>query len=172
MGNVQGLPDGDKGGIFSKEEIFKFKKKFNSLDKDKSGTLEPEEFFSIPALAKNPLVKRVITVFDENRDGKISFEEFLTGLATLSTGSDDTGKARFAFRVYDFDGDGFISNGDLYLTLKMMVGDNLTEVQLQQLVDRTIAQSDEDGDGMLSFEEFQKVVQKLEIGKKLTIKYE
>ena len=169
MGNVQGA---DSNGIFSVEEISKFKKKFNALDKDKSGTIEPDEFFSVPSLAKNPLVKRVISVFDENNDGKISFQEFISGLATLSTGSSDLDKTKFAFKVYDFDNDGMISNGDLYTTLKMMVGDNLTDIQLQQLVDRTIVQVDEDGDGMISLEEFVQMVDKLEIAKKLTIKYE
>ena len=53
--------------------------------------------------------------------------------------------------------DGFISNGDLFQVLKIMVGDNLSEVQLQQLVDRTIALGDSDFDGKLSFEEFSKV---------------
>ncbi len=172
MGNVQGMPEADKTGIFNKDDIQRLKKKFNALDKDKSGTLEPEELLSVPGLVKNPLVRRVINVLDENKDGKISFEEFVTGLATLSTGSDDQSKVQFAFRVYDFDNDGFISNGDLFQTLKMMVGDNLSDVQLQQLVDRTIAQSDDDGDGMLSFDEFQKVVQQLGIAKKLTLKYE
>jgi Ca2+-binding EF-hand superfamily protein len=59
------------------------------LDKDKSGTLEPEEFFDIPGklaisnnglfeeLANNPLVKRVIAVLDKNKDGSISFLEFV-----------------------------------------------------------------------------------------------
>ena len=41
--------------------------------------------------------------------------------------------------------------------LKMMVGNNLNEVQLQQLVDRTIIKADEDFDGKISFEEFCKV---------------
>jgi hypothetical protein len=39
----------------------------------------------------------------------------------------------------------------------MMVGDNLNAIQLQQLVDRTIAQGDKDFDGKLSKEEFTKV---------------
>ena len=39
----------------------------------------------------------------------------------------------------------------------MMVGNNLNEVQLQQLVDRTIIKADEDFDGKISFEEFCKV---------------
>jgi serine/threonine-protein phosphatase 2B regulatory subunit len=40
------------------------------------------------------------------------------------------------------DKDGFISNGELFTVLKMMVGNNLTDLQLQQLVDRTIIKAD------------------------------
>lgn len=49
--------------------------------------LEPEEFFDIPGkslihiisveLAQNPLVRRVIAVLDKNKDGNISFLEFV-----------------------------------------------------------------------------------------------
>lgn len=35
------------------------------------------------------------------------------------------------------DRDGFISNGELFLVLKMMVGNNLKEQQLQQIVDKS-----------------------------------
>lgn len=47
-------------------------------------------------------------------------------------------KMLFTFKIYDVDGDGFISNADLYKVLKAMVGNNLSDTQLQQLVDRTI----------------------------------
>jgi len=40
------------------------------------------------------------------------------------------------------DKDGFISNGELFTVIKMMAGDNLTNWQLQQLVDRTIIKAD------------------------------
>ena len=53
--------------------------------------------------------------------------------------------------------------------LKTMVGNNLTDVQLQQLVDRTIIQADKDMDGMISFKEFSDMVKALEIGDKLSI---
>ena len=46
----------------------------------------------------------------------------------------------------------------------MMVGSNLNDVQLQQLVDRTIIKGDEDKDGMLSFEEFANVSKEFEGG--------
>ena len=59
-----------------------------------------------------------------------------------------------AFQVYDINQDGFISNGELFTVLKMMVGNNLKEVQLQQIVDKTILQFDKDGDGKISYEEF------------------
>ena len=42
--------------------------------------------------------------------------------------------------------------------MKMMVGDNLTPEQLQQLVDRQMVQADTDNDGKLSYEEFKAAV--------------
>lgn len=62
-----------------------------------------------------------------------------------------------AFDLYDIDGDGAICNGDLFKTLKLMVGGNLTDTQLQQIVDKTFLQADEDKDGLISFAEFMKV---------------
>ena len=59
-----------------------------------------------------------------------------------------------AFKIYDMDKDGYISNGELYQVLKMMVGNNLKDHQLQQIVDKTIIHADTDGDGKISFEEF------------------
>ena len=103
-------------------------KNFSKLDKDKSGTLEPQEFFDIPELANNPLVKRVIAVLDKNKDGSISFLEFVQGLNSLSAGSSQEEKLRFAFQIYDINNDGYISNGELFHVLKMMVGSNLNDV--------------------------------------------
>ena len=59
-----------------------------------------------------------------------------------------------AFKIYDMDKDGYISNGELFQVLKMMVGNNLKDAQLQQIVDKTIIHADTDGDGKISFEEF------------------
>ena len=138
------------------------------LDTDKSGELEPEEFFDVPELAQNPLVKRVISIFDKNKDGKISFAEFLSGLGALYGGNEEE-KCKFAFKIYDIDEDGFISNGELFKVLKMMVGNNLNDIQLQQLVDRTIIKADEDFDGKISYDEFKKMVKDLDVANKLTL---
>ena len=116
--------------LVTEDELQKLYKNFNKLDKDKSGTLEPQEFFDIPELANNPLVKRVISVMDKNKDGSISFLEFVQGLNSLSAGSSHEEKLRFAFQIYDINNDGFISNGELFTVLKMMVGNNLKDTQL------------------------------------------
>lgn len=50
-----------------------------------------------------------------------------------------------------------------------MVGDNLNDVQLQQLVDRTIIKADTDKDGKISFDEFSEMVKDLDVIDKLTI---
>eukprot|EP00484_Ammonia_sp_Unknown_P024360 CAMPEP_0197044472 /NCGR_PEP_ID=MMETSP1384-20130603/20519_1 /TAXON_ID=29189 /ORGANISM="Ammonia sp." /LENGTH=57 /DNA_ID=CAMNT_0042475931 /DNA_START=33 /DNA_END=206 /DNA_ORIENTATION=+ len=50
-----------------------------------------------------------------------------------------------------------------------MVGDNLNDTQLQQLVDRTILQADKDKDGKLSVTEFQAFIAGSDIESKLVI---
>ena len=71
--------------------------------------------------------------------------------------------------MYDIDRDGFISNGELFLVLKMMVGNNLKDVQLQQIVDKTVMEADKDRDGKLSFEEFCDFVENTDVAKQLTL---
>ena len=67
------------------------------------------------------------------------------------------------------DRDGFISNGELFLVLKMMVGGNLKDQQLQQIVDKTIMEADINGDGKLDFYEFLDMVNSTDIAKQLTL---
>ena len=113
-------------------------------------------------------------MLDKNKDGNISFLEFVQGLNSLSAGASQEEKLRFAFAIYDINGDGYISNGELFMVLKMMVGNNLNDVQLQQLVDRTIIKADTDFDGKISFEEFctvstTKIVEELEAARNYMI---
>jgi serine/threonine-protein phosphatase 2B regulatory subunit len=67
------------------------------------------------------------------------------------------------------DRDGYISNGELFLVLKMMVGNNLKDNQLQQIVDKTIMEADQDMDGKISFEEFTKMVENTDIARQMTL---
>ncbi len=70
MGNVNQT---ENNVDFDKNELKILYKNFVKLDTDKSGTIEPNEFFDVPELKDNPIVQRIISVFDKNGDGKISF---------------------------------------------------------------------------------------------------
>ncbi|KAB0391671.1 hypothetical protein E2I00_008663, partial [Balaenoptera physalus] len=146
------------------DEIKRLGKRFKKLDLDNSGSLSVEEFMSLPELQQNPLVQRVIDIFDTDGNGEVDFKgkevvffkttKFIEGVSQFSVKGDKEQKLRFAFRIYDMDKDGYISNGELFQVLKMMVGNNLKDTQLQQIVDKTIINADKDGDGRISFEEF------------------
>ena len=130
----------------------------------------------------------MIAIFDEDGGGTVDFQEFVGGLSAFSNrgGRDEKLRCKWlvyliywililemviivAFKVYDMDRDGYISNGELYIVLKMMVGNNLRDQQLQQIVDKTIMEGDKDGDGRLSFDEFTQMVSATDILKQMTL---
>lgn len=132
---------------------------------------------------------RMIAIFDEDGGGDVDFQEFVSGLSAFSSKGNKEEKLRFAFKVYDIDRDNYISNGELFIVLKMMVGSNLKDQQLQQvcrpsfffsfpphptprgrahtailqIVDKTMMEADEDLDGKISFEEFCKMVENTDV---------
>ena len=111
----------------------------------------------------------MIAIFDEDGGGDVDFQEFVTGLSAFSSKGNKDEKLRFAFKVYDIDRDGYISNGELFIVLKMMVGNNLKDVQLQQIVDKTIMEADKDQDGKISFEEFKDMVENTDVSLSMTL---
>jgi len=111
----------------------------------------------------------MIAIFDEDGGGDVDFQEFVSGLSAFSSKGNKEEKLHFAFKVYDIDRDGFISNGELFIVLKMMVGSNLKDQQLQQIVDKTIMEADLDGDGKISFEEFTRMVENTDVSMSMTL---
>lgn len=154
---------------FDREEIDRLRKRFMKLDSDRSGEIDKSEFLSIPGISSNPLGSRLMDVFDLNSDGTIDFQEFITGLSAFSGKSSRNDKLRFAFKIYDIDRDGFIGSGELFIVMKAMVGQNLKDEELQQIVDKTIMEADKDGDWKLSFEEFELVVDLRKVASVMTL---
>ena len=44
----------------------------------------------------------------------MDFKEFIQGVSQFSVKGDKNSKLRFAFKIYDIDNDGYISNGELF----------------------------------------------------------
>lgn len=60
--------------LVDQDEIRRLGKRFKKLDIDGSGSLSVQEFMSIPELQQNPLVQRVIDIFDTDGNGEIDFK--------------------------------------------------------------------------------------------------
>jgi len=144
------------GASFDSDEIRRLEKRFRKLDTNGSGSLTPDELTSLPKLKENPLVKRVVDTFDTDGNGEVDFKEFIEGLSIFSakSGASREEKLQFIFKIYDMDGDGFLSNADLLKAVKVMVGRNLKDTQLQQVVDKVFQWNEKDCSELISFEEF------------------
>ena len=70
MGNEMGTFQME-GVAFDQDEIKRLGKRFKKLDLDGSGSISIEEFMSLPELQQNPLVRRVIDIFDEDKNGEV-----------------------------------------------------------------------------------------------------
>ncbi|OBT57976.1 calcineurin subunit B [Pseudogymnoascus sp. 24MN13] len=151
-----------EGSNFDRDEVDRLRKRFMKLDKDNSGTIEREEFLE-------PSPDCLESLGHPDGGGDVDFQEFVSGLSAFSSKGNKEQKLRFAFKVYDIDRDGYISNGELYIVLKMMVGSNLKDQQLQQIVDKTIMEADLDRDGKISFEEFAKMVENTDVSMSMTL---
>jgi serine/threonine-protein phosphatase 2B regulatory subunit len=172
MGSVNETTSNNGDITLNRKDLCKLYKRFKRLDTENTGEISPEDLLDIPSLSSNPVIKRIVEIIDTNENGKISFIEFLNTLSVLSDSAHRTEKLRFAFRIYDYDKDGFIDKNDLYNVVKMMVGNNLNENQIKQLVDRTIFKADIDKDGKLNFEEFCEAMISHGVVDKLTLHFD
>ncbi|CAI9739520.1 calmodulin-A-like isoform X1 [Octopus vulgaris] len=82
-------------------------------------------------------------------NGTIDFEEFLQMMARKMKETDSEEELREAFRVFDKDGNGFISAAELRHVMTNL-GEKLTDEE----VDEMIREADLDGDGMVNYEDF------------------
>lgn len=79
------------------EEIKRLGKRFRKLDLDNSGSLSIDEFMSLPELQQNPLVQRVIDIFDTDRNGEVDFKGWIKKKLLLIINSY---RYFFCFRIY------------------------------------------------------------------------
>ncbi|XDA91061.1 hypothetical protein R6Z07M_019705 [Ovis aries] len=160
--------------------------RFQALDRTGKGYLSRLDLQQIRALAVNPLGDRIIDSFFPDGSLRLDFPGFVRVLAHFRpVDEEDEGnrdpkepeplnsrmnKLRFAFQLYDLDRDGKISRHEMLQALRLMVGVQVTEEQLESIADRTVQEADEDGDGAVSFLEFAKSLEKMNIEQKMSIR--
>jgi len=105
------------------------------------------------SLGQNPTeseLNDIIAEFDADDNGTIDFTEFLTMMEKkLKQAETEDDEIREAFRVFDKNGDGFISAAELRHVMTHL-GEKLTEDE----VDEMIREADLDNDGQIDWNEF------------------
>ena len=76
-----------------------------------------------------------------------------------------------AFRMYDLDGDDEITKDELLTVLAMMDGGKIAQDQLVAIVERTIAEADDDHDDSITFDEYCKIFEQTDVEVKLSIRF-
>lgn len=107
------------------------------------------------------LMDRVFRCFDLDADNSISFEEFVRGMSVFLKGKFEE-RLKFCFRVYDLNGDRYISKEEMFQLLKNCIvkGAEEDEDGVKDLVDLVLKKLDEDRDGRVSEADYSTAVMK------------
>merc|ERR1712217_97942 len=139
------------------EQIAEFKEAFSLFDKDGDGTITTRELGTVMrSLGQNPTdaeLQDMINEVDADGNGTIDFPEFLSLQARKMRDTDTEEELIGAFKVFDRDGNGFISAAELRHVMTNL-GEKLTDEE----VDEMIREADVDGDGQINYEEFVKMM--------------
>ncbi|XP_029964756.1 calcineurin B homologous protein 2 isoform X2 [Salarias fasciatus] len=185
--SVDTIPEGEqliKETGFSAAHLLRLHERFQFLDRDNRGELRSDDLEAVSELALNPIGDRIIAAFFSPGKQSVDFPSFVRVLAHFrpsdvkrsrdaaqQEANSPIRKLRFAFQMYDQDGDGKISRDELLQVLGAMMGLQVTEEQLQSIADRAIQEADLDRDDAISFDEFRKSLEKVNIDHKMSIRF-
>lgn len=149
---------------FTKREVLHVHKRFKELSPEKVKNnrdvkLKCEEILTLPELAVNPFKHRILEVFSEDGTGDMTFEQFLDMMSQMSSKAPLDSKVEYAFKIYDFNGDGQLCGKDieqviLFLTNPSHTGSTMSTTDREQVVQNVIGEMDMDDDGTISFMDF------------------
>jgi len=139
------------------QDIKCLKEAFKLFDCDRDGEITVEELGKVMRThGFDPTeedLRDMIRNVDLNANGAIDFTEFIEMMVKRGGGSQIDDDVEHAFKVFDRDGDGLISEEELRLTMNNL-GEPLTEEEVKQM----IAEADIDGDGKINLQEFSRLM--------------
>ncbi|KDO33251.1 hypothetical protein SPRG_02060 [Saprolegnia parasitica CBS 223.65] len=143
----------------SVEEIEGLVRRFAATDKNGDGQISLEELQAL--FDEDPdFIKRLFDLLDQDDNGSIDFRELCLGLSTLNAEPNTpdpmnvVNLTRFAFKLYDSDGNGKLSRMEITHMLKLTR--SLSGLP-DKAVDDLVQSFDTDGDGHISLDEFQRM---------------
>ncbi|KAG9397400.1 EF-hand domain pair [Carpediemonas membranifera] len=150
---------------FEMDEVKALQEHFSAISSSEvdDGLIDQSEMKRALGLRGDLFAERLFGLFDENHDGVINFSEFVQGLSIFAPQASIDQKLKLSFRIYDFDGDGYIDRRELYDCLKASLQENsmgLNDDQIRSLVDKTFEEADMNGDGLIDYNEYKALVLK------------
>jgi len=141
----------------SEEQVAELKQAFNEFDVDGGGTINTRELgYAMRAMGMNPTEAELLDLineYDTDGSGQIEFPEFCNMMSDKMNTVNDEDMIRMAFRVLDKDGSGTIS-AKSFTHLMTHIGDKLSNEEVEEMIN----EADKDGDGVLNYEEFVKML--------------
>ena len=137
------------------DKIAEYKEAFDMFDKDGSGTISVNEIVKIMKNFGYPIKKseaqKMISDIDDNSDGEIDFEEFVTLMEKQTNTVEETEEELVlrAFKSFDKDHDGKITNYEFKYLLTQM-GNKFCDEELNQL----FSECNLDINGVLDYQDF------------------
>lgn len=140
----------------TEEQLDELKEAFAVYDMNRDGSITTRELGTVMRqLGQNPTEAEILEMIKDskevnsNNNGTITFEEFtmlMSGKMKNAATEDDI---RDAFRVFDVNGNGFISAQEL-LHVATNLGEKLSEEEANEM----IRVADLDGDGIINYNDF------------------
>ncbi|KAH7962573.1 calmodulin-beta [Rhipicephalus sanguineus] len=156
-GVVDQATAGSGGPQISEEAIVELRELFALFDRDGDGEISTEDLAIMTrAFGQNPTeveLKNMIAQVDTDDSGTVDFPEFVAKVRadTLTTPTEE--ETRKLFKIFDRDGDGFITADELRHFMAVL-GEQLTDEQVAEM----IREADMDGDVQISYDEFSALV--------------
>ncbi|CAL9730271.1 calmodulin [Monosporozyma unispora] len=140
------------------EQIEEYREAFNLFDKDNSGSISPSELATVmKSLGLSPNETEISDLMNEiDQDGnqEIDFDEFLTLMARQADTRDSAQEIIEAFKVFDKNGDGYISLSELKHVFNS-IGEKLSDEELEAMFNEV-----SNGSGKISVAEFASLLSK------------
>ncbi|XP_015602338.1 troponin C [Cephus cinctus] len=145
----------------SKEQIAHLKMAFDAFDHEKKGCISTDMIGTILGMLGHELMEdtltEIIAEVDTAGTGELRFEEFCMLASRFLEEDQDTEameqELREAFRLYDKEGNGYITT-DVFRDILHELDDKLSPEELDMMIEEI----DADGSGTLDFEEFMEVM--------------
>jgi calcium-dependent protein kinase len=137
-------------------------KLFNQIDVNGDGKINKQEFLkglqnkiSSDTLAKD--VDQIFKNIDMDNNGYIEYEEFVRAAVSKEYFINEN-VLRFAFRYFDKDNSGEITFDEIESVFKESIAD---KTKVHEALKQIISEVDQNGDGIISFEEFADIMKKM-----------